>query len=116
MVGCVRAADPSFASKVEFLRGLCGPGDEAIETHFAWVFLVGERAWKLRKPVRRDSMDYATLAARRLDSLEEVRLNRRLAPDVYLCTVPLSFDGEGRFELGGRGEPVDWLVCMRRLD
>ncbi len=116
MVGCVRAADPSFASKVAFLRSLCGPGDEAIETHFAWVFLAGERAWKLRKPVRRDSMDYGTLEARRHNSFEEVRLNRRLAPDVYLRAVPLSIDGEGGFHLDGHGATVDWLVGMRRLD
>jgi len=112
----MRAAVPSFASKVAFLRSLCGRGDEAIETHFAWVFLVDELAWKLRKPVRRDSMDYGTLEARRIDSFAEVRLNRRLAPDVYMRAVPLSIDREGHLELGGHGETVDWLVCMRRLD
>ena len=116
MVGYVRAAASSLASKVEFLRSLCGPGDEAIETHFAWVFLVGGHAWKLRKPVRRDSMDYGTLEARRLDSFDEVRLNRRLAADVYLRAVPLSIDREGHLQLDGPGEAVDWLVCMRRLD
>ena len=102
--------------KLDYLRGLCGPGDEAIETHFAWVFLVGERALKMRKPVRRDPMDYSTLAARRHDSEEELRLNRRLAPDVYLRTVPLAVDDEGRLALGGPGEIVEWLVEMRRLD
>jgi aminoglycoside phosphotransferase family enzyme len=116
MLECVHAAAPSFASKLAFLRSLCGPGDEAIETHFAWVFLVAGLAWKLRKPVRRDSMDYGTLEARRLDSFEEVRLNRRLAPDVYLRAAPLSIDREGHFQFDGHGETVDWLVCMRRLD
>jgi aminoglycoside phosphotransferase family enzyme len=102
--------------KVAYLRGLCGAGDEAIETHFAWVFLVGDRALKLRKPVRRDTMDYGTLAARRTDSEAEVRLNRRLAPDVYLRTVALVVDAAGRLSIGGAGETVDWLVEMRRLD
>jgi aminoglycoside phosphotransferase family enzyme len=107
---------PTLDAKVAFLRGCCGPDDEAIETHFAWVFLVGDRAWKLRKPVRRDTMDYGSLEARRLDSLEEVRLNRRLAPDVYLGTAPLTLADNGRLAIDGQGAIVDWLVCMRRLD
>jgi len=103
-------------AKVAYLQTLLGLGDEAIETHFAWVFLAGSRALKLRKPVRRDSMDYSTIAARRHDSEEEVRLNRRLAPHVYLGTLALTHDGSGRLAIGGTGEPVDWLVEMRRLD
>jgi len=105
-----------LADKVAYLRNLCGAGDEAIETHFAWVFLVGERAFKLRKPVRRDTMDYGTLAARRTDSEAEVRLNRRLAPDVYLRTAALVVDPAGQLSIGGVGETIDWLVEMRRLD
>lgn len=103
-------------AKVAYLQTLLGPGDEAIETHFAWVFLAGPRALKLRKPVRRDSMDYSTIAARRHDSEEEVRLNRRLAPHVYLGTLALTQDGSGRLAIGGTGATVDWLVEMRRLD
>jgi aminoglycoside phosphotransferase family enzyme len=110
------ADSPTLDAKVAFLRDFCGRDDEAIETHFAWVFLIGDRAWKLRKPVRRDTMDYGSLEARRLDSLEEVRLNRRLAPDVYLGAAPLTQDADGRFAIDGEGEVVDWLVCMRRLD
>jgi uncharacterized protein len=107
---------PTLDAKVAFLRSFCGVGDEAIETHFAWVFLVGDRAWKLRKPVRRDTMDYGSLEARRLDSLAEVRLNRRLAPDVYLGTASLTLADDGRLAIDGPDEVVDWLVCMRRLD
>ena len=103
-------------AKVAYLQTLLGPGDAAIETHFAWVFLAGPRALKLRKPVRRDSMDYSTIAARRHDSEEEVRLNRRLAPHVYLGTLALTHEGAGRLTIGGSGETVDWLVEMRRLD
>jgi aminoglycoside phosphotransferase family enzyme len=110
------ARDGSLAGKVAWLRGRLGAGDEAIETHFAWVFLVGDRAWKLRKPVRRDPMDYSTLDARRRDSEAEVRLNRRLAPDVYLGTRPLTCTTSGQFAIGGEGVVVDWLVEMRRLD
>ena len=110
------ADSPALDAKVAFLRSLCGRGDEVIETHFAWIFLIGERAWKLRKPVRRDTMDYRSRQARRVDSLEEVRLNRRLAPDVYLDAVPLVREPAGTLRIGGEGDAVDWLVCMRRLD
>ena len=110
------ADSPPLAAKVAYLRSLCGRGDEVIETHFAWVFLIGDRAWKLRKPVRRDTMDYTTLEARRLDSLADVRLNRRLAPGIYLAVAPLTQSVDGQFAIDGPGQIVDWLVCMRRLD
>lgn len=112
----MRQPPPSIDRKVAFLRQRCGPGDAAIETHFAWIFLLGDRAWKLRKPVRREGMDYVTLDARRAGSFEEVRLNRRLAPAVYLHASPLVLQPDGQFEIDGDGEVVDWLVCMRRLD
>lgn len=111
-----RVPAPALAEKVAFLRSLCGAADEAIETHFAWVVLVGDRAYKLRKPVRRDPMNYATLAARRAGAEAEVRLNRRLAPHVYLGIQALMMDAAGRLSLGGNGTVVDWLVEMRRLD
>ena len=105
-----------LADKVAWLKSRQVAGDESIETHFAWVFLSGERAWKLRKPVRRDTMDYASLDARRRGAAAEVRLNRRLAPHVYLGTRALTLDAAGRFAIGGDGDVVDWLVEMRRLD
>jgi aminoglycoside phosphotransferase family enzyme len=106
----------TLEAKVAFMRSLCGRDDEAIETHFAWVFLVGDRAWKLRKPVVRDTMDYRSLESRRIVSLDDVRLNRRLAPDVYFGVTPLMRRANGRWAIGGPGEVADWLVCMRRLD
>lgn len=89
---------------------------EAIETHIAWVFLTDEHAYKLKKPVRHEFLDFTSLEARRRDCEEELRLNRRLAPDVYLGLVPLALRADaGRLSLGGPGEPVEWLVRMRRL-
>jgi aminoglycoside phosphotransferase family enzyme len=61
-------------------------------------------------------MDYCTLEARRIDSEEEVRLNRRLAPDVYLGARPLTRAASGQLAIDGDGEVVDWLVEMRRLE
>lgn len=87
----------------------------SIETHFSWVFLTDTRAYKLKKPVREEFLDFTTLDARRLDCLEELRLNRRLAPEIYLDVIPLVSKGTAGLALGGRGRVVDWLVEMRRL-
>src|SRR5450755_4807945 len=57
---------------------------EVRETHLSWVFLTGARAYKLKKPVVLPFVDYGTPARRRVMCAEEVRLNRRLAPGVYL--------------------------------
>lgn len=111
---------PTLEAKVGFLRD---PGAypeptsrvETVETHMSWVFLTDTRAYKLKKPVRYDYLDFSTPEARRHDCEEEVRLNRRLAPDVYLDVVPLVYDTTGRLRLGGAGEAADWLVRMRRL-
>lgn len=88
---------------------------EAVETHMAWVFLTDTQAFKLKKPVRYDYLDFSTIEARRHDCHEEVRLNRRLAANVYLAVCPLSIDAHGAMQLDGPGEVVDWLVKMRRL-
>jgi aminoglycoside phosphotransferase family enzyme len=86
----------------------------AIETHMSWVFLTPGFAYKLKKPVRYDYLDFSTLAARYRSCLEEVRLNQRLAPGVYLGLSALTQAG-GRLRLDGAGEIVEWLVKMRRL-
>jgi uncharacterized protein len=91
------------------------PSVEVIETHLAWVFLAGERAYKLKKPVRREYLDFSTPAMRRAGAEAEVRLNRRLAPGVYLGVRPLRRTDDGSLSLGESGQPVDWLVEMRRL-
>lgn len=88
---------------------------EAVETHLAWVFLTDRHAYKLKKPVRYSFLDFTTRAARRQDALEEVRLNQRLAPGIYLGVVPLVMSDGGHLSLGPPGTPVDWLVKMRRL-
>jgi aminoglycoside phosphotransferase family enzyme len=118
---CREAGDTvSFAEKIAFLkRPSSYPGRprsvEAIETHMAWVFLAGSSAYKIKKPIRRSFLNFGSVAARRRDAHEEVRLNRRLAPDVYRGAVRLSCDASGHLALTGTGETVDWLVWMRRL-
>lgn len=107
-------------SKVAFLqRPDAYPGAPsavtAVQTHMSWVFLTDQHAYKLKKPIRYNGIDFTTSALRRSNCEEEVRLNRRLAPAVYLGVVPLTGGPDGALALDGRGEPVDWLVQMRRL-
>lgn len=88
---------------------------EVIETHMSWVFLAGHFAYKLKKPARYDGLDFSVMETRRYFCEEELRLNRRLAPWVYLDVVALRRDAQGALHIGGIGEAVDWLVWMRRL-
>jgi aminoglycoside phosphotransferase family enzyme len=111
---------PSIADKVRFL-GASGAYAHApasvvvLETHMSYVFLAGDKVYKLKKPVRYPFLDFSTIKAREENCREEVRLNRRLAADVYLGVVPLTCSASHGLALGGDGEAVDWLVAMRRL-
>ena len=107
------AVDPGLDAKVAFLSRM--PGARAIETHMSWVFLSGARAYKLKKPLHYRYIDNTTIGKRRAACLEEIRLNRRLAPDVYLGVVPLVVDKAGALAFGDGGAVVDWMVEMRRL-
>jgi aminoglycoside phosphotransferase family enzyme len=78
-----------------------------IETHISWVLLAGELAYKVKKPVRFGFLDFSTQQSRLRCCEEEVRLNRRLAPDLYRGVIPLH-DGD-------RGPVVDHAVVMRRF-
>jgi len=81
----------------------------------SWVFLTERFAYKLKKPVRYELLDFRTIETRQYFCEEEVRLNRRLAGDVYIGTVRLVLDAHGHLQLGGEGKAADWLVKMRRL-
>jgi uncharacterized protein len=85
------------------------------ETHMSWVFMAGDRVYKLKKPVRFPYLDFSTLERRAAACRAEVSLNRRLAPDVYLGVTPLTVNAGG-YAIGGSGRIADWLVVMRRLD
>ena len=89
---------------------------ERIDTHGAVIFLAGDRAYKLKRAVRFDYMDLSTLERRRRFCEAEVRLNRRTAPTIYRGVVPVTREGNGALAIGGAGDPIDWLVEMRRFD
>jgi aminoglycoside phosphotransferase family enzyme/predicted kinase len=87
---------------------------ELIETHISWVLLAGDYAYKLKKPVDLGFLDFTTLEKRHHYCLEELRLNRRLAPDIYLDVVPIG--GTAETPKVGRTEPLlEWAVKMRRF-
>ncbi len=83
-------------------------------THASWVFLVGDDVWKVKRPVELGFLDFRTVESRRRACEEEVRLNRRLAPDVYLGVEPIRETPAGH-ALAADGPIVDWAVHMRRL-
>jgi aminoglycoside phosphotransferase family enzyme/predicted kinase len=88
---------------------------QVAETHISWVFLTNRYAYKLKKPVQFEFLDFSTPELRHQACLEELRLNRRLAEDVYLGVLPITQTADQSLELNGRGRPVDWVVQMRRL-
>jgi aminoglycoside phosphotransferase family enzyme/predicted kinase len=86
-------------------------GIELIETHISWIFLTGSIAYKLKKPVNLGFVDFSTPERRRRCCEEELRLNRRLAADLYLGLRDLHGPPE-RAHLGGEGPVIDVLVQM----
>lgn len=88
---------------------------EAVETRMSWLFLTPERVYKLKKPLREPLFDFSSLAQRRLNCETELRLNRRLAAEVYLDVVRLTLNSAGECRIEGEGETLDYLVMMRRL-
>jgi len=88
---------------------------EHVQTHISHVFLAGPFVYKLKKAVRLPFLDFSTLDARRVYCDEEVRLNRRLSPAVYLGVRRITRAANGRLALDGAGDTVDYVVWMRRL-
>jgi len=87
---------------------------QLIETHTAWIILTGEFAWKIKKPVNFGFLDYSTLGKRHFYCDEELRLNRRFAPQIYLDVVAIT----GSVECprpGGDGPVLEYAVRMRRF-
>ena len=88
---------------------------EIHETHISWVVLAGPFAYKIKKPVNLGFVDFTELSQRRFFCEEELRLNRRLAPDLYLDVLPIC-GTEQALRVGGPGTPIEWCVRMRRFE
>ena len=96
--------------------GQLGSSLKLIESHMSFVFLIGDMAYKMKKPMKLDLLDNLTLAQRQKNCLKELTLNRVMSPDIYLDVTPVTVDPDGAFRIGGSGVPAEWLVVMRRLD
>ncbi len=110
--------EPALLSALADPRTYGGVPVTVHETHASWVFVAGERAYKIKKPVSLGFLDYSTLELRRAACLEEVRLNHELAPDIYLGVREI-LRTESGFELsagGSAGEVVEHAVEMRSFD
>lgn len=87
---------------------------ELLETHISWVFLTGPYAYKVKKPVKLAFLDFSTLVARKYYCEEELRLNRRFAPDLYVDVVEIRGSVDAP-RIGGVGPIVDYAVRMRQF-
>src|SRR5690606_22400431 len=94
-----------------------GAGEvETIETHISCIFLVGERAWKIKRAVKLPYVDFSTPELRLATCLKEVEFNSLTAPDLYVAAHRITRSPRGGIALDGDGELVDGVVEMRRFD
>jgi len=85
-----------------------------VQTQMSFLFLTGDYVYKVKKPVDLGYLDYTTLEKRRFFCRQEVELNRRLSPDIYLEVVPV-VRNEWQIRIGGKGETIEYAVKMRQL-
>lgn len=115
MSGDVRGLDPLQAEVLTYLEASSPAPVERVDTHAAVVLLSGDRAFKMKRAVRYSFLDFSTLELRRRALERELELNRRTAPELYLRVVPVVRRADGSLALGGEGEPLEWLLEMRRF-
>ena len=87
---------------------------ELIQTHISFVFLTGDYAYKLKKPVNFGFLDFSTPAKRHHFTQEELRLNKPIAPDIYLEVLPIT-QLHGKYQLNGDGDIVEYVLKMRQF-
>ncbi len=88
---------------------------DSIETHASWVILTGAHAYKIKKPVDLGFLDYSTLEKRRSACYEELYLNHRLAPELYIDVVPIT-GSVNTPHMNGVGDAIEYAVHMREFD
>jgi uncharacterized protein len=109
------------ADALAFLAAGAGAGIAAravvrVDTHASAVFLIGDRAFKLKRAVRYPYLDYSTLPRRRAACRTEFAINRRIAPSLYRRVRAIRRRGNGTTGFGGAGRIIDWVIEMRRFD
>lgn len=110
--------DPRFVDALRDPRAYPHDCDKIclLETHISWVFLTGEYAYKLKKPVDFGFLDFSTLSKRHYYCEEECRCNAIFAPEIYCGVVPIVKDIDGRFLVDVTGEVIEYAVKMRQFD
>lgn len=91
---------------------------QLLHTHISWLLLAGDMAYKIKKPLTLDFLDFGTLAQRHAACLQELRLNRRTAPGLYLDVQPITGSWHAPViggPMGDAGPPLEWAVRMRRF-
>ena len=109
-------------TKIDLIKELMNPSvyDEKVDyvkllqTHISWVFLTGNFAYKIKKPVDFEFLDFTTLEKRKFFCEEEIRVNRRLCPGLYLKVVPITRSEEG-IRIDGKGKVIEYAVKMKEL-
>ena len=111
-----QALEADLTDETQALRAALR-ADAAIETHLSRILLAGDWAYKLKKPIRLPFADFCSIEARRHYCEEELRLNRRLAPALYVDVLPLLGSGQApRLGAAGeQGDAIDWVLRMRRF-
>jgi aminoglycoside phosphotransferase family enzyme/predicted kinase len=89
---------------------------ERIDTHASSVFLAGSFAHKVKRAVKYPFLDFSTLEKRHKACLNELRVNARTASQLYLEVLPITAGTSGEFEIGGKGQAIEWMLLMRRFD
>ena len=85
-----------------------------IETHCSWVFLTGEYAYKIKKPVNYGFLDFSTADKRKYYTVREYELNRELSPEIYLDVVKIGFK-DGKLNLQGEGDILEYALKMKEM-
>jgi len=88
---------------------------DVVQTHISFIFIVADEVYKVKKAVDFGFLDFTNLEKRKFYCEEEIRLNRRLAPEAYLGVEPITEDAVGRLALGGKGRIVEYAVRMKKL-
>ena len=96
--------------------GLTSGPIERIDTHISTVWLAGDRAYKLKRAVRFDYVDFSTAELRHAACEAEIRLNRRTAPMLYIAVRAVTRQHDGSLAIDGPGDPIDWVIEMKRFD
>jgi len=89
-------------------------GIKLIQTHISWVFLTGQYAYKIKKPVNFGFLDFSTLKKRKKFCEKEFEINSKFSPQLYLDVLPIT-ENTGKIKIGGEGIPIEYCIKMKQI-